>query len=198
MATRHGIVNRNVIEDYLNAHTNGIAAINAVEGDQIVDVALTTGSGEMMLASAKGQTIRFDEDQARLTGRPSKGVIGMKLDPDDEIVDLTPLPAGATEDKLLVVTENGFGKRTPIEEFPTQNRSGKGVLGLKTNAKTGQVVAMGRVHDDDEVMITTLQGKVIRISASDVRVVSRYARGVKVISVDEDDRVVSIVRHSRE
>lgn len=198
LATQRGIVNRNVIEDYLNAHTNGIAAINAVEGDQIVDVALTTGSGDLMLASARGQTIRFNEDQARLTGRPSKGVIGMKLDADDEIVDLTPLPAGATEDKLLIVTENGFGKRTPIEEFPTQNRSGKGVLGLKTNIKTGKVVAMGRVHDDDEVMITTLQGKIIRISASDVRVVSRYARGVKVISVDEDDRVVSIVRHSRE
>ena len=198
MATSGGIVNRNEIEDYVNAHTNGIAAIKPVDGDRIVDVALTTGSGDLMLASAKGQTIRFHEDQARLTGRPSKGVIGMRLDDDDAIVDLTPLPGNATEDKLLIVTENGFGKRTPIEEFPTQNRSGKGVLGLKTNNKTGKVVAMGRVHDDDEVMITTLQGKIIRISASDVRIVSRYARGVKVISLDKGDKVVSIVRHSHE
>jgi len=198
MATRSGIVNRNELEDYLNAHVNGIIAINAVEGDAIVDVAVSSGEGEVILASAKGQTIRFPESQARLTGRPSKGVIGMRLNKGDEVVAMTALQSLDSEDKLLIVTEKGFGKRTPLAQFPRQNRGGKGVLGIKVSAKTGNVVAIKKVKDDDEVMITTEKGKIIRISAGDVRVVSRYALGVKVIELDPGDKVVSIVRHCRE
>lgn len=198
MVTHGGIVNRNEITDHLNAHTNGIIAINAEEGDHIIDVALTTGEGDLLLASAGGQTIRFPEKQARLTGRPSRGVIGMRLGKNDHVVALAALPPGTPEEKLLIVTEKGFGKRTPLVEFPAQNRGGKGVLGIKVSQKTGKVVAIKRVRDDDEVMVTTEQGKIIRIAASDVRVVSRYAKGVKVINLDKDDRVVSIVRHCRE
>jgi DNA gyrase subunit A len=198
MATRGGIVNRNELTDYLNAHVNGIIAINAEPGDAIVDVAVSTGGGEVILASARGQTIRFPEHQARLAGRPSKGVIGMRLREGDQVVAMTVLQSHDPEDKLLIVTEKGFGKRTPLVEFPRQNRGGKGVLGIKVSAKTGNVVAIKKVKDEDEVMITTEKGKIIRISAGDVRVVSRYALGVKVIDLDPGDRVVSIVRHCRE
>lgn len=193
MATRRGIINRNELGDYLNAHGNGIIAINADEGDHVIDVALSDGEGDILMASAGGQTIRFPVVQARLAGRPSKGVIGMRLGSSDHTVAVTTLPPGAPEEKLLIVTERGFGKRTPIAEFPRQNRGGKGVLGIKVSHKTGQVVGMKRVKDDDEVLITTQSGKIIRISAGDVRVVSRYAKGVKLIHLDRGDRVVSIV-----
>ena len=198
MVTAGGITNRNELVDYVNAHSSGIIAINAEPGDHIVDVAVTDGRGDVILASAKGQTIRFPEAQVRLTGRPSKGVIGMRLVPGDRVVAMSVIEPNDPRDKLLIVTEKGFGKRTPIAEFPKQNRGGKGVLGIKVGPKTGEVVAIKKVKDDDEVMITTRQGKIIRIAAGDVRVVSRYALGVKVIDLDPGDRVVSIVRHCRE
>ncbi len=198
MATAGGITNRNELADYLNAHVNGIIAINAEPGDHIVDVAVTDGRGEVIVASAKGQTIRFPEAQVRLTGRPSKGVIGMRLNPGDRVVAVSVLQPNDLRDKLLIVTEKGYGKRTPLAEFPRQNRGGKGVLGIKVSSKTGPVVTIKRVKDDDEVMITTEKGKIIRISADDVRVVSRYALGVKVIDLDPGDKVVSIVRQCHE
>jgi len=197
MATRGGIVNRNKMVDYQNAHINGIIAINASGDDQIVDVTKTTGESEIILASSHGMTIRFPESQVRITGRPSKGVIGMRLNKDDHVVDMAVfINPAQPEDKLLLVTENGYGKRTLLSGFPSQNRSGKGVLGIKVNAKTGNVVAIRKVSDEDEVLITTLKGKIIRIAASDVRIVSRYALGVKVIDLDKDDKVVSIVRQN--
>ena len=195
MATQNGIVNRNRMANYQNAHINGIIAINAKGDDKIVDVTKTQGESEIILASSGGMTIRFPESQVRITGRPSKGVIGMRMNSTDHVVDMAVFSAGDPEDKLLLVTENGFGKRTLLDGFPTQNRGGKGVLGIKVNKKTGNVVAIRKVSDDDEVLITTLKGKIIRISASDVRIVSRYALGVKVIDLEPGDKVVSIVRH---
>jgi len=196
MATAQGILNRNEYADFYNAHTSGILAINAEPGDYIVDAAISTGSGEVLLASAQGMTIRFKEELARCTGRPSKGVIGMRLDEGDRLVGLVTLEPGDPEDKLLLVTENGYGKRTPLEEFPSQGRGGKGVLGIKVDEKTGLVVAIEKVKDDDEIMVATLNGKIIRISAQEVRIVGRYAKGVKLIDLDEGDKVVSVVRYA--
>ncbi len=193
MATRQGILNRNELDDYANCHSNGIIAINAMPDDVIIDVAVSDGAGDIILASAEGQTIRFAEAQARLTGRPSKGVRGIRLDSGDAVIALASIAPGAPADKLLLVTENGFGKRTPLAEFPRQGRGGKGVLGIKVNEKTGRVAAIRAVQDDDEVLITTELGKIIRIAASDVRIVGRYALGVKVIDLEPGDRVVSIV-----
>ncbi|HED04855.1 MAG TPA: DNA gyrase subunit A [Candidatus Fraserbacteria bacterium] len=194
MATRLGILNTNKLDDYASSHTNGIIAINAIPDDRIVDVAVSEGQGDLILASAGGQTIRFAETQARCTGRPSKGVRGLRLNSGDELVALTPIVAGAPEDKLLLITENGYGKRTPLAEFPKQGRGGKGVLGIKVSRKTGRVVTVRAVCDDDEILIITELGKIIRIAAKDVRVVGRYALGVKVIGIERGDRVVSIVR----
>jgi DNA gyrase subunit A len=196
MATQSGIVNRNEMTEYENAHVNGIISINAVPEDQIVDVTATAGDSEIVVASSEGMTIRFPEEQVRITGRPSKGVIGMRLNSGDRVVDMAVFQPNDPEDKILLVTENGFGKRTLLTGFPSQNRGGKGVLGIKVNNKTGKVVTIRKVKDDDEVMITTVNGKIIRISANDVRIVSRYALGVKVIDLDPGDKVVSIVRQS--
>ncbi len=195
MATAQGILNRNEYADFYNAHTSGILAINAEPGDYIVDAAISKGTGEVILASAQGMTIRFKEELARCTGRPSKGVIGMRLDAGDRLVGLVTIEPGDPEDKLLLVTENGYGKRTPLEEFPSQGRGGKGVLGIKVDEKTGLVVAIEKVKDDDEIMVTTLNGQIIRISAQEVRIVGRYAKGVKLIDLDEGDKVVSVVRY---
>ena len=198
MATARGITNRNPLSDFLNAHTNGIVALNAEPGDRVVDVALTDGRGEVLLATAEGHTIRFPEAQVRLTGRPSKGVIGMRLDPGDRVVALSAFAPDDPRPWVLFVTERGFGKRTPVEEFPQQNRGGKGVLGIKVSPKTGAVVAVQKVKADDELLITTEQGKIIRIAAEDVRIVGRYAMGVKLIELEPGDRVVSVVRHGHE
>ncbi len=195
MATAQGILNRNEYADFYNAHTSGILAITPEPGDYIVDAAISKGTGELILASAQGMTIRFREELARCTGRPSKGVIGMRLDEGDRLVGLVTLEPDDPEDKLLLVTENGYGKRTPLEEFPSQGRAGKGVLGIKVDEKTGLVVAIEKVKDDDEIMVTTLNGKIIRISAEEVRIVGRYAKGVKLIDLDEGDKVVSVVRY---
>ena len=195
MATAQGILNRNEYADFYNAHTSGILAINPEPGDYIVDAAISKGTGEVILASAQGMTIRFREELARCTGRPSKGVIGMRLNEGDQLVGLVTLEPDDPEDKLLLVTENGYGKRTPLEEFPSQGRGGKGVLGIKVDEKTGLIVAIEKVKDDDEIMVTTLNGKIIRISAAEVRIVGRYAKGVKLIDLDEGDKVVSVVRY---
>ncbi len=195
MATAQGIANRNSYEDFYNAHTNGILAINPEEGDFIVDAILSGGAGDLLLASAQGMTIRFKEEEARCTGRPSRGVRGMRLAAGDRLIGLVTLEPGDPEDKLLLVTENGYGKRTPLEEFPVQGRGGKGVLGIKVDEKTGLIVAVEKVKDDDEIMVTTLNGKIIRIATAEVRIVGRYAKGVKLIDLDEGDKVVSVVRY---
>ncbi len=197
MATAFGIVNRNPFKEFENAHTGGINALNAEPGDSIAGVVVSSGRSDLLLVSGQGQAVRFAEEKARSSGRPSKGVIGMRLNKDDRVVGIVALEPGDPEDKLLFVTENGFGKRTPIIEFPRKGRGGKGVLAIKVDEKTGNVMAVEKVKDDDEIMITTLNGMTIRIAAADVRIVSRYAKGVKLIDLDPGDKVVAIVRQAR-
>jgi len=193
MATAQGIVNKNRLSDYSNVHTNGIIALNAVDDDRLVDIVIAEGAGELILASRDGQTIRFREEEVRLTKRPSKGVIGIRLDEGDWVVGMSSLDRGITMDKkLLMVTEFGYGKRVSLDDFPIQGRGGKGVQGIKLDDDSGKLVRIGIVSDQDEIIITTEQ-KVIRILAGDINVYRRYARGVRLIDLDEDDRIVSVV-----
>lgn len=194
MITRGGIVNRNRLKDYVNAHTGGILAVNAVKGDRTVQVRLTSGQGDLLLVSENGQAIRFKEDKARCSGRPSKGVRGMRLSEGDQLVSFVDINEEDPEDKLLLVTRFGFGKRTKLRNFEVQGRGGKGVLAIKTTKQTGDVVAAVKVKDDDELLVTTKNGKIIRFSVNKIRVVGRYAKGVKVIDVDKGDEVASVVR----
>ncbi|MGB9757920.1 MAG: DNA gyrase subunit A [Candidatus Bipolaricaulaceae bacterium] len=191
LATRKGIVNRNALSDYANARTSGIIAHDAEEGDRLVDVTITQGKGEVILASAQGQLIRFPEEEIRVTRRPSKGVIGMRLDPGDQVVTMVWLPPGVAGKKLLLVTSQGYGKRVALEEIPVQGRGGKGVIGIKLDGE--ELVAAVLVGEGDEVALSTAAGKVIRFEVGQVSTFSRYARGVRLIQVDPGDRVVSAV-----
>jgi len=193
LATARGMVVCNPLRSFYNAHTKGIAALNALPKDEIVEVAISEGRGEVILGSENGRTIRFAEKDLRISERPSRGVIGMRLDPGDQVVGMAVLEPEA-EGYLLFVTERGFGKRTPLGEFHRQGRGGKGILGIKIKDRTGKVVALERVGRGDELLITTGRGKTIRIATSQVRIVSRYAQGVKLIELDPGDRVVSVVK----
>ena len=194
MSTANGIVNKNLLTDYSNVYANGINALNSADEDRLIDVASSEGGGELILATKSGQSIRFREAEVRLTKRPSKGVIGIRLDKEDSVVGMACLDRDITmEKKLLMVTELGYGKRVSLDDFPIQGRGGKGVQGIKIDVDSGDLVSIGIVSDQDELIITTEQ-KVIRIMAGDINIYRRYARGVRLIQLDEDDRIVSVVR----
>ncbi|UCF10046.1 MAG: DNA gyrase subunit A, partial [Candidatus Bipolaricaulota bacterium] len=194
MATANGIVNMNRLADYANVHANGINAINADEDDRLIDVASVAGDGEMILATRFGKTIRFAQDEIRLTRRPSRGVIGIRLDDGDEVVGMAAVPSDITLDKkLLMVTEGGYGKRVSIVDFPLQGRAGKGVLGIKLDRDSGLLVSVGIVSEQDEIIIITDQ-KVIRLLAGEINTYGRYARGVRLMQLDEDDHIFAVVR----
>lgn len=193
LATRQGIVNRNALADYANAHTKGIMAHAIPEDDRLVDVALTEGGGEVLLVTARGQVIRFPEEEVRVTRRPSKGVIGIRLEPGDRVVAMVWLPQEPVGQKLLLVTSRGHGKRVELGDIPLQSRGGKGVIGIKLDEDLGEVVDAALVGEAEEVALSTAQGKIIRFEAAQVSTFSRYARGVRLILVEEGDRVVSAV-----
>ncbi|MFQ6033748.1 MAG: DNA gyrase C-terminal beta-propeller domain-containing protein, partial [Candidatus Bipolaricaulia bacterium] len=193
LATARGMVVCNPLRNYHNAHTKGIIALNALPEDEIVEVAVSEGKGELILGSELGRTIRFAARDLRISERPSRGVIGMRLAPGDRVVGMAVLEPEA-EGHLLFVTERGFGKRTPLKDFHRQGRGGKGILGIKVKERTGHVVALERVRRGDELLITTERGKTIRIATSSIRIVGRYAQGVKLIDLEPGDRVVSVVK----
>ncbi|MFN3346664.1 MAG: DNA gyrase C-terminal beta-propeller domain-containing protein, partial [Candidatus Bipolaricaulaceae bacterium] len=193
LATAQGIVNRNALSDYANAHTKGITAHAIPEGDRLVDVTITEGGGEVLLVTENGQLIRFPEEEVRVTKRPSKGVLGIRLDPGDRVVAMLWLPQEPVGQKLLLVTSRGYGKRVELGDIPLQGRAGKGVIGIKLDEDLGQVVDAAFVADDDEVVLSTAGGKVIRFEAAQVSTFSRYAQGVRLILVEEGDQVVSAV-----
>ncbi len=194
MSTANGIINKNLLANYANVHITGINAINADEDDRLVDVSVTEGGGDIILATLNGQTIRFRESDVRQTKRPSRGVIGIRLDEGDAVIGMACLDRDITMDKkVLMVTERGYGKRVSLDDFPLQGRGGKGVQGIKLDAESGDLVSVGIVSDQDELIITTEQ-HVIRILAGDINVYRRYARGVRLVQLEEDDRIVSVVR----
>ncbi len=194
MSTANGIVNKNRLADYANVHATGIIALNADEDDRLVDVAASAGDGELILASHQGQTIRFREEEVRLTKRPSRGVIGIRLEEGDHVIGMAGLEREVTMDKkLLMVTERGYGKRCSLVEFPLQGRGGKGVQGIKLDRESGPLVSIGIVSDQDEIIIITDE-KVIRIFAGEINAYGRYARGVRLMELEPDDRIVAVVR----
>ena len=194
MSTANGIINKNLLANYANVHITGINAINADDDDRLVEVAVTEGGGDIVLATLNGQTIRFRESDVRLTKRPSRGVIGIRLDEGDAVIGMACLGRDITMDKkVLMVTEHGYGKRVSLDDFPLQGRGGKGVQGIKLDSESGDLVSIGIVSDQDELIITT-EKHVIRILAGDINVYRRYARGVRLVQLDEDDRIVSVVR----
>jgi DNA gyrase subunit A len=176
---------------YSNPRANGIRAISLEDKDEVIGVRLTDGQQEIILSTAEGQNIRFKEEQVRPTGRGAYGVVGMRLDEGDCVVSMEILSLGAD---ILTVSENGFGKRTKADEYRITSRGGKGIITMKTNDKTGRVVGVQQVTEDDQLMLVTNKGKIIRLRITDIRVIGRNTQGVHLIDVEEGERVVSLAR----
>jgi DNA gyrase subunit A len=190
MVTRKGVIKKTSLADFQNIRTNGIIAINVDEGDRLLDVILTDGTKRIFIATHNGLAIRFDETNARPMGRATRGTRGIDLRPDDFVVSVCAVSAEDKE-RMLSVSEQGYGKQTPITTYRLQSRGGKGVINMKTTAKTGKVVAVFPVEDESEIMIITQQGKLIRIEAGHIRKTGRSAQGVRLIKTDAGDKVTS-------
>jgi DNA gyrase subunit A len=190
-ATKKGAVKKTDLMLYSNPRASGIRAIGLEDGDEVIGVRLTDGQQELILSTLGGQSIRFKEDQVRPTGRGTYGVLGMRLDSGDAVVSMEMLNRGAS---ILTVSEKGYGKRTEMEEYRLQSRGGKGIITMKATEKTGRIVGGQQVTDDDQLMLVTNNGKIIRLRMRDIRVIGRNTQGVRLIDVEEGERVVSLAR----
>jgi DNA gyrase subunit A len=188
-ATQRGTVKKTALSDFANVRKGGIIAIGIEAGDQLIDVKLTSGHDEVVLITREGMSIRFSEEDVRSMGRPAGGVRGISLDANDAVVALAVLVPDAT---LLVAGENGIGKRTDFQEYRVQSRGGKGIITMKTTDKTGRVVGALTVKDADEIMLITVGGQMVRIAVNGIREAGRNTQGVKLINLEEPDKLQAI------
>ena len=193
MATKKGMVKKTPMLEYENVRKNGLQAIVLRDDDELIEVKATDNTQDIFLVTKKGMCIRFKETDVRVTGRVSMGVIGMRFDEDDEVIGMQMESQG---EHLLVVSENGMGKRTLISEFNAQIRGGKGVLCYKVTEKTGYLIGAKLVNDGREIMLITTEGIVIRMSVDDISVIGRNTSGVKLMNIDQesDIKVASIAK----
>lgn len=191
MVTENGYVKRTDANEFENIYSSGIIAAKLEDGDRLVDVEITDGEKDLLIGTRNGKTIRFDEDEVRAMGRSARGVRGMKLADDDSVVGMV-AANGTPALQMLTVTDNGFGKRTPLDEYRQQSRNGKGVIDIKTEGRNGEVASLEGVVDEDEVMIMTCSGKIMRIQAEDVPSVGRNTKGSRVMKLDDDDTVAAV------
>ncbi len=191
-STRQGLVKKTVLSAYGNIRSVGLNAINIREGDELIDVRLTTGGSEVILGTRNGMAIRFSEEDARPIGRATSGVRGINLAKGDVVVGMVTLLRPDTT--LLVVTEGGMGKRTLVDAYRMQQRAGKGVINIRTGAKAGRVVAIKSVVEEDELMFITRQGVVNRQRVAEIRTIGRATKGVRLVNLDEGDSVVDVAR----
>jgi DNA gyrase subunit A len=188
MGTKNGTVKKTDIMAFSRPRAGGIIAVDLVPGDELIAARITDGTQNVFLGSASGKSIRFHESDIRPSSRIARGVRGMRLEPEERIVGMQAIGYGQT---LFAVTENGYGKRTSIDEYPVHKRGGKGVITIKTSRRNGMVVGILEVHDDEDVMLVTDRGKIIRIPVSHISVISRNTQGVKLIDMEPGERVVS-------
>ncbi len=191
MATKSGLVKKTELMAFSRPRSGGIIALSLIPGDELIAARLTDGTYNVFLGSALGKSIRFHESDIRPSGRTSRGVRGMSIAKGDRIVAMQVLSHGQS---LFTVTENGYGKRTSIDEYPFQKRGGKGVITIKTSQRNGQVVSILLVEDDDELMLMTDMGKLLRMTVNSISVIGRNTQGVKLIGVSPDERVAGAAR----
>jgi DNA gyrase subunit A len=191
IATKNGTVKKTDLMAFSRPRSGGIIAINIGGDDRVVAARLTDGEMDIFLATRQGQAIRFQESKVRSMGRTAAGVRGIDLAPEDEVVAMEALAGSPT---LLTVTENGFGKRTVIDEYPLQNRGGKGVITIKTTSRNGMVVGALVVEDKDEVMLVSDKGNIIRTLVGGINVIGRNTQGVTLIDVASGERLVAVAR----
>ncbi|HWR57699.1 MAG TPA: DNA gyrase subunit A [Thermodesulfovibrionales bacterium] len=189
--TKNGIVKKTLLEEYSNPRGKGIIAVTLEDGDELITVRKTDGKSDLIIGTREGLAIRFNEEDVRPMGRSAKGVIGVRLQKGDEMVSAE---VAEMNTALLTVTEKGIGKRTKLEEYPVQGRGGKGVISIKLTEKGGKAVGLMQVRDEDEVVMIANTGKLIRMIAGNISIHGRNTQGVKLMDVDEGDRIVSMGR----
>jgi DNA gyrase subunit A len=191
MATKSGLVKKTDLMAFSRPRAGGIIALSLTANDELISARITNGTLNVFLGSLRGKSIRFHESDIRPSGRTSMGVRGMRLDGGDRIVAMEVLSHGQT---LFAVTQNGYGKRTSIDEYPVQKRGGKGVISIKTTPRNGLVVSILLVEEDNDLMLMTNNGKIIRMPIKGISVISRNTQGVKVMGMQVDERVVGAAR----
>jgi len=189
MATRNGQVKKTSLEAFSNPTARGIIAMGVPDDDELIAAELVSGKETVFIGTHDGMCIRFAHEEVREMGRQAYGVIGIRLDEGDYVVSM--IASSNENDMILSVTEGGFGKRTSVEEYRTQGRGGKGIINVKTTAKNGKVVAIMRVQEDSDILVMTANGKLIRVRSQDIRAVGRATQGVRLIHLDEDDKVTA-------
>ena len=192
-ATAKGIIKKTELMAYSNPRAGGIIALTIDDGDSLIEARLTDGERDLLLASRNGKSIRFPEANVRSVGRPARGVRGITLEGDDEVIGLQSVSAN-TSLALVTVTENGYGKRTNIGEYRVQSRGGKGVITIKTNERNGRVVAIRMVEDDSDLMFITNRGKLLRTNAGNIRSIARNTQGVRMMVLEDDELIVSVAK----
>src|SRR5215510_12932621 len=191
MGTRRGVIKKTELSAFSNPRAGGIIAMGVEEVDSVIAVSISDGNSEIFIGTRNGMSIRFRESDVRSMGRTAGGVRGIELRDDDQVVAMEVLRPGGT---ILSVTEQGYGKRTDLEEYRVQSRGGIGIINIQTSDRNGQVIGVVQVTDDDELMLITQQGKILRMASRDIRAIGRATQGVKLIDIEGDDRAVSIAR----
>jgi DNA gyrase subunit A len=194
-ATKKGLIKKTALEQYSRPRSGGIIAVGLEDGDSLVGVNLCRAGQSIVLGTADGMSIRFEEEDARAMGRSAVGVWGIRLEDGDEVRDMVVTDGTGS---LLTVCENGYGKRTPVEEYRSQSRGGKGIIDIKTSDRNGKVVNLLAVADDDEVMLITKDGQIVRTKVDQISVVGRNTQGVRCIALNDGDKLVSVARIPRE
>lgn len=191
MATANGTVKKTSLDQYSRPRSVGLRAVDLADGDHLVGTAITDGSKDIMLFSSEGKAVRFAETDVRAMGRVSKGVRGMRLPDDQSVISMVvPEPEGL----LLTVCENGYGKRTLIDEFPTKGRGGKGMIAIQASDRNGPLVGATQLFEGDEIMLISDQGTMVRTRGDEVSIVGRNTQGVRIIRLKENEHLVSLAR----
>jgi DNA gyrase subunit A len=191
MGTKLGEVKKTELSAFSNPRAGGIIAMDVEEGDAVIAVQVSEGTNEVFIGTRNGMSIRFPETDVRSMGRTAGGVRGIELRDQDEVVAMEVLRPGGT---ILSVTEQGFGKRTGLDEYRVQTRGGLGIINIQASDRNGKVIGVAHVTDDDELMLITQQGKILRMASKDIRTIGRSTQGVRLIDIEGDDRAVSIAR----
>jgi DNA gyrase subunit A len=194
MVTKQGTIKKTSLGSFARPMKKGIIAVVIDQGDTLIDAKVTNGNQQVILVSKYGQSIRFDESDVRPMGRSARGVAGMKLDENDEVIGMAVVTPNEPSQQILVVSEKGYGKRTPIDEYRLQGRGGSGIITMGITDKNGPVVAVRQVTDNDQIIVASDQGKVIRTTVAEIREVGRSAQGVRLINLEEGETVGAVAK----
>jgi DNA gyrase subunit A len=192
MVTRQGISKKSLLKNFSRPRSAGLIAVDLADNDELVEVGLTDGESDILLFSSAGKVIRFPESHVRPMGRTARGVRGIKLKPNQAVISMLIIDSGTDEAKVLIATENGYGKRTKLADFPRKSRGGQGVIAIKVGERNGPVVGAQMVLDDDDLILITGGGRLVRTRAKEITVVGRNTQGVRLMRLGPEEQLTSL------